>query len=46
MSRYTDTFNTHPFQSKFKDVMRLVVELKLGDISQTNYVSEILRPPK
>ena len=46
MSRYTDTFNTHPFQSKFKDLTRLIVELKSGDISQTNYVSEILRLKK
>jgi hypothetical protein len=46
MSRYTDTFNTHPFQAKFKDLTRLVIELKLGDISQTNYVSEILRLKK
>ncbi len=46
MSRYSDTFRTHAFQAKFKDLTRLVVELKLGDISQTNYVSEILRLKK
>jgi hypothetical protein len=46
MSRYSDTFRTHAFQAKFKDLTRLAVDLKLGDISQTNYVSEILRLKK
>lgn len=46
MSRYTDTFNTHPFQARFKEMSKVIENLKLGDISQTNSVSEILRLKK
>ncbi|WP_148211186.1 hypothetical protein [Methylovorus glucosotrophus] len=39
-------FNTHAYKAKFKSLMELVQGLKLGDLSQTNNVNEILRLKK
>jgi rubrerythrin len=46
MSRYTDYFNTHNYKSKFDNLVPLVNELSLGDLSQTSTVNEILRLKK
>lgn len=46
MSRYTDNFKTHAFQSRFKDLVSILEKISLGDVSQTNNVAEILRLKK
>jgi len=46
MSRYTEVFNTHAYKTKFRNLINLVQDLKLGDLSQTNNVNEILRLKK
>lgn len=46
MSRYTDTFRTHSFQARLTDLIRLVEQIDLGDLSITTSVSEIQRLKK
>ncbi len=46
MSRYTEIFQSHPFQSRFKELMHTVDQIDLGDLSITTSVTEIQRLKK
>lgn len=43
MSRYSNYFSAHAFQSRLKDMVLLASEISIDDLSQVDYVNEVTR---